>query len=199
MKIISLFFCLLISLSVQSQKLTIYTYDSFVSEWGPGPIIKEKFEKNYNTELEFVAVDSAATLLNKIILEGSTTKADIILGLDMNLLDAANKSNLFSKHNIEDINDQIQLPIKWDTENFVPYNYGYFAFVYNNKNLKIEFSAANDREVEFYSSMIFSIEVKIKSKFKNFISGGRYDQLTTNLGFRKVSAVGAAVNMNLYD
>ena len=69
----------------------------------------------------------------------------------------------------------------------------------NNKNLKIEFSAANVREVEFYSSMIFSIEVKIKSKFKNFISGGRYDQLTTNLGFRKVSAVGAAVNMNLYD
>jgi len=69
----------------------------------------------------------------------------------------------------------------------------------NNKNLKIEFSAANGREVEFYSSMIFSIEVKIKSKLKNFISGGRYDQLTTNLGFRKVSAVGAAVNMNLYD
>ena len=69
----------------------------------------------------------------------------------------------------------------------------------NNKNLKIEFSAANGREVEFYSSMIFSIEVKIKSKFKNFISGGRYDELTTNLGFKKVSAVGAAVNMNLYD
>lgn len=69
----------------------------------------------------------------------------------------------------------------------------------NNKNLKIEFSASNGREVEFYSSMIFSIEVKIKSKLKNFISGGRYDQLTTNLGFRKVSAVGAAVNMNLYD
>ena len=69
----------------------------------------------------------------------------------------------------------------------------------NNKYLKIEFTASNGREVEFYSSMIFSIEVKIKSKLKNFISGGRYDQLTTNLGFRKVSAVGAAVNMNLYD
>ena len=69
----------------------------------------------------------------------------------------------------------------------------------NNKNLKIEFSAANGREVEFYSSMIFSIEVQIKSKLKNFISGGRYDQLTTNLGFRKVSAVGAAINMNIYD
>jgi len=69
----------------------------------------------------------------------------------------------------------------------------------NNKNLKLEFSASNGREVEFYSSMIFSVEVRIKSKFTNFISGGRYDHLTTNLGFKKVSAVGAAVNMNLYD
>ena len=136
MKIITLFVCLMISLSVQAEKLTIYTYDSFVSEWGPGPIIKESFEKNFNIELEFIPVDSAATLLNKIILEGSSTKADIVLGLDMNLFDAAKKSNLFAKHNIESIDQIIQLPIPWDSDTFVPYNYGYFAFVYNNKKLK---------------------------------------------------------------
>ena len=127
---------IIISFSVQAKKLTIYTYDSFVSEWGPGPIIKNKFEEKFNTEIEFYATDSAATLLNKIILEGSSTKADIVLGLDMNLFDAANKSNLFLKHDIQNINNQIKLPLKWDSENFVPYNYGYFAFVYNNKKLK---------------------------------------------------------------
>ena len=47
--------------------------------------------------------------------------------------------------------------------------------------------------------MIFSIDVKMKSKFKTLIQGGRFDLLTSNLGFRKVPAVGAAVNMNLYD
>ncbi|SVC84452.1 uncharacterized protein METZ01_LOCUS337306, partial [marine metagenome] len=69
----------------------------------------------------------------------------------------------------------------------------------NNKNLKVEFTASNGRDVEFYSSMIFSIEVKKGSKFQNFISGGRYDQLTTNLGFKQIPAVGAAVNMNIYE
>ena len=127
---------IIISFTVQAKKLTIYTYDSFVSEWGPGPIIKKKFEEKFNTEIEFYATDSAATLLNKIILEGSSTKADIVLGLDMNLFDAANKSNLFSKYDIGDIDKQIQLPIKWNSESFIPYNYGYFAFVYNNKKLK---------------------------------------------------------------
>ena len=47
--------------------------------------------------------------------------------------------------------------------------------------------------------MIFSIEVKKGKKIKNFISGGRYDELTRNLGFRKVSAAGAAVNLNVYE
>ena len=69
----------------------------------------------------------------------------------------------------------------------------------NNKNLRVEFSASSGRDVEFYSSMIFSIEVKKGKKIKNFISGGRYDELTSNLGFRKVSAAGAAVNMNVYE
>ena len=69
----------------------------------------------------------------------------------------------------------------------------------NNKNLSVEFSASSGRDVEFYSSMIFSIEVKKGKKFKNFISGGRYDELTSNLGFRKVSAAGAAVNMDAYE
>jgi len=137
LKKILIIFLLIISKNICAKEtLTIYTYDSFVSEWGPGPIVKEKFEKEFNTELEFVAVDSAATLLNKIILEGSSTKADIILGLDMNLFDAANRSNLFSNHKVGNINKQTQLPIKWDSDKFVPYNYGYFAFVYNNKNLK---------------------------------------------------------------
>ena len=65
------------------------------------------------------------------------------------------------------------------------------------KNLEIEFSAANDRDLEFYSSMIFSIDVKIKSRLHNFIRGGRYDELTSNLGFKKIPAVGAAININL--
>ena len=126
---------LFISFSIYAEKLTIYTYDSFVSEWGPGPIIEKIFEEKHNADIEFVAVDSAATLLNKVILEGDTSKADIVLGLDMNLFDLAEQSELFTTHNINDINNLINLPLKWETNKFVPYNYGYFSFVYNEANL----------------------------------------------------------------
>ena len=136
MKTLLIFFTsLFFSFSIYAEKLTIYTYDSFVSEWGPGPIIEKIFEEKYNADVDFVAVDSAATLLNKVILEGDTSKADIVLGLDMNLFDLAEQSGLFTSHNIKDINNLINLPLKWESNKFVPYNYGYFSFVYNEANL----------------------------------------------------------------
>ena len=119
-----------------NNELVIYTYDSFVSELGPGPIIESIFEEKYNKQIQFVSVDSAATLLTKVILEGSSTKADLVLGLDMNLINEAIDSNLFDNLTIDDIDAKLSLPIKWEYKNFVPYNYGYFAFVYNNKNFK---------------------------------------------------------------
>ena len=134
--LIIIFSILFLNHSVKPEKLTVYTYDSFVSEWGPGPLIEKAFEEKYSVDLELIAVDSAATLLNKVILEGSNTKADIILGLDMNLFNSAENSELFTAHNMKNINEKLNLPIEWNSEIFVPYNYGYFAFVYNNKKLK---------------------------------------------------------------
>ena len=134
--LIIIFSILSLTHSVKAEKLTVYTYDSFVSEWGPGPLIEKAFEEKYSVNLELIAVDSAATLLNKVILEGSNTKADIILGLDMNLFNSAENSELFTAHNLNNINEKLNLPIEWNSEIFVPYNYGYFAFVYNNKKLK---------------------------------------------------------------
>ena len=134
--VIIIFLISIFSSSLRAEKLTIYTYDSFVSEWGPGPIVEKIFEDKYEIDLQFIAVDSAATLLNKIILEGENTKADLVLGLDMNLYNAAEKSELFVSHNLKNINNKLTLPLNWESDIFVPYNYGYFAFVYNNKTLK---------------------------------------------------------------
>jgi len=134
--VIIIFLIYIFSSSLRAEKLTVYTYDSFVSEWGPGPIVEKIFEDKYEIDLQFIAVDSAATLLNKIILEGENTKADLVLGLDMNLFNAAEKSELFVSHNLKNINNKLTLPLNWESDIFVPYNYGYFAFVYNNTTLK---------------------------------------------------------------
>ena len=71
-----------------------------------------------------------------------------------------------------------------------------------HKNIKFEFSTSNGRgkDVEYYSSFIFSIEVKLKNTIKTLIAGGRYNDLTSkNLGLKKIPAVGAAVNLANYE
>ena len=62
------------------ETLTIYTYDSFVSEWGPGAKIKEAFEKDCDCAIEWVAPGDGVAVLNRLKLEGANTQADVVLG-----------------------------------------------------------------------------------------------------------------------
>ena len=69
--------------------LTVYTYDSFTAEWGPGPVIEAAFEESCGCDLQFVAAGDGAALLARLQLERERTEADIVLGLDGNLAEAA--------------------------------------------------------------------------------------------------------------
>ena len=72
--------------------LTVYTYDSFSADWGPGPVVKKAFEADCNCELKFVALEDGVSLLNRLRMEGKNSKADVVLGLDNNLLEAASQT-----------------------------------------------------------------------------------------------------------
>ena len=38
--------------------LVVHTYESFISDWGPGPQIEEEFEKVCNCDLQFIGITS---------------------------------------------------------------------------------------------------------------------------------------------
>ncbi|MFC1681719.1 thiamine ABC transporter substrate binding subunit [Pseudomonadota bacterium] len=130
--IISLFSLLsIVSHAEEKPKLTVYTYDAFAADWGPGPRVKEAFEAGCDCVLEFVAMDSSIGILRKIQLEGESTTADIALGLDTNLISIAGSTGLFAPSGSSA--DNLDLPVEWDDPVFVPFDYGYFAFVFNKE------------------------------------------------------------------
>ena len=112
------------------QNLVVYTYDSFNSDWGPGPQLEKAFENICDCDLKFVTAGDGAALLAKLRLEGNKTKADVVVGLDTNLLQSAKDSGLFSPHNL---NISLDLPIAWKDETFMPFDWGYFSFVFDNR------------------------------------------------------------------
>ncbi len=113
--------------------LTIYTYDSFVSKWGPGPQVKAEFEKQCGCTLKFVGLDDGVSILNRLRMEGKSTKADLVLGLDNNLMTEARSTGLLAQHSLD--LTAVKIPGGWDNDMFVPFDYGYFAFVYNKEKL----------------------------------------------------------------
>ncbi|OWY76073.1 thiamine ABC transporter substrate binding subunit [Pantoea sp. AMG 501] len=127
---------LLLSAPVFAAKpvLTVYTYDAFSADWGPGPAVKKAFEAQCGCELKFVALEDGVSLLNRVRMEGKNTKADVVLGLDNNLLQAAQQTGLFAKSDVD--TRKLQVPGGWKDTTFVPFDYGYFAFVYNKNTLK---------------------------------------------------------------
>ncbi len=74
----------------------------------------------------------------------------------------------------------------------------YFPISLNKiQKLNVRFSASFGRQLEYYTGMVFRIDIKIKSKEINLYNGGRYDRLISDLGSKKqVPAVGSALNVN---
>ena len=105
------------------------------------------------------------------------------LKINCSINQAANKLNLFfKKYKINLIVENNYFPI---TKNKV-------------SKLNIRYSASFGRQLEYYTGLVFKIEIKRKSKNINIINGGRYDNLIGDLGSNKrIPAVGAAIN--LYD
>ncbi len=114
--------------------LTVYTYDSFTSDWGPGPQVKKAFEAQCNCGLELVGLEDGVSMLNRLKLEGNNTRADLVLGIDTNLTAEARATGLFEAHGLT--LESSSLPQPWKDQEFLPYDYGYFAFVYNREQLK---------------------------------------------------------------
>jgi len=121
--------------------LTVYTYDSFLADWGPGPLIEAAFEANCACDLQFVAAGDGAALLGRIRLEGARGEADVVLGLDTNLIAAANATGLFAPHGLAA--PDLDMPVDWSDTTFLPYDWGYFAFVHNadHENVPTDFRA----------------------------------------------------------
>jgi thiamine transport system substrate-binding protein len=122
-----------VSPAAAQDKLTIYTYESFTAEWGPGPQVEKTFEAECSCDVEFVAVADGVALLNRLKLEGSSTRADIVLGLDTNMTEEAKATGLFVPAGIDQA--AVKVPGGWSDDVFVPYDYAHFAINYDSQSL----------------------------------------------------------------
>lgn len=129
--VVSLMALLLFSGTVSARTLNVYTYSSFTSSWGPGPELKTRFEAVCDCELRFTSSDDGVSLLNRLHLEGDRTRADVVLGLDTMLMPQARRLGLVQSHDLRLEDWPLKASLDWQDAQFIPFDYGYFAFIYN--------------------------------------------------------------------
>ena len=134
----------------------------------------EEILKRFNKKIKDPRKTSRGKNVSKTIKE--------FLKINCPINKAAEKLNTFFKNN------KINLAV----------DQKYFPTSLNKvQKLNVEFSASFGRQLEYYTGMVFKIDIKLKSKNVNVINGGRYDKLISDLGSKKqVPAVGAALNLN---
>jgi thiamine transport system substrate-binding protein len=121
--------CLALTASAETPVLTVYAGDYFTSEWGPGPAIETGFEAICACDLQF----SVGDLLPRLLLEGTNTQADVVIGLSTDVLARARATGFFAPHG-QDL-AALTLPVAWPDDTFVPFNYGHTAFVYDTTRM----------------------------------------------------------------
>lgn len=77
--------------------LVVYSYSSFADSWGPGPLIKQKFEDFCHCQLDLRTAEDSRLLINRIELEGKSKGADVLLGVNQWDVDKSFEKLGFSK------------------------------------------------------------------------------------------------------
>jgi thiamine transport system substrate-binding protein len=115
--------------------LRVYASSSFIAQWGPGPWLKQAFEKNCNCHVEYFDGADSTLLLQRL-------KSDVDGGVDVAL-----SFDQFDLEHAENITEwkHIDIPInnfvdrvkeKAKESELVPYEWGVMAFVARNSEIK---------------------------------------------------------------
>jgi len=117
----------------KSADLVIWTYDSFISEWGPGPEVSKIFEDKNGIKITWVSHGDAGEIVSRLIQEGAGSNADIILGFDQNLAPRVFNSGLLEAYRPKGADKIFKELVLNSDFHITPFDYSYFAIIYDSQ------------------------------------------------------------------
>ena len=113
--------------------LTVYSYDTFASDWGPGPKVIADFEEKTGIKVDLVTGGDAIETFNQIMLEGKDCKADVFLGASDDMAWKVLEADILDSYDSPALAD-IPAALQFDPSNrLLPFDYGVFAFIIDSE------------------------------------------------------------------
>jgi thiamine transport system substrate-binding protein len=115
-------------LRTSTPTVRVFGNSSFVAQWGPGPWLKEEFEKTCACVIEFIDGADSTILMQRLKAEGSKG-ADLVLGFDQYDLEMANSSFAWKAIDLKGLEFVPEVAGQAGKNNLVPYDWSAMAFV----------------------------------------------------------------------
>lgn len=114
---------------LNEKKLIVYTTKSFAGDYGPGQKIAELFKAETGVEVEYVVCKEG--VLNRAIVEGKNSTADVLIGIDNHLVETARKANVLRPYLSKNAASLVKEVLITEDWLLTPFDYGYLAFMFD--------------------------------------------------------------------
>jgi thiamine transport system substrate-binding protein len=154
----------------EDPELTVYTYDSFVADWGAGPAVAALFEKQSGIKVRFVSKGDGGQLLAAAVQERKKPEADIVLGLDNQLAPKALAADLFQPYEAKGLSG---LPawLRLDpSKRLTPFDYGHFAIIWDSKRLALPPASLEDLTKPEYARKLIIMDPRTSTPGLGFLA-----------------------------
>lgn len=160
----------------ESAEVVIYTYDSFVADWGAGPEIKKAFEEKTGIRATFVDCGDGVQLLSRAIIEKKNVQADVILGIDNNTAKKALDAEILDSYKPEDSDVLIGPNLRMllgDGEFLTPYDYSHFSMIFDTRSGLPEPTSLLDLTKPEYRGKIILMDPRTSTPGLGFVAWTR--------------------------
>ena len=143
--------------------VTVYSYDTFAGDWGPGAEVIPAFEEATGIKVNLVSAGDAGEMLSRIIMEGDSCTADVVLGITDDMAYRAYEADILSPYDspvLETMADHL----KFDPENrLLPFDYGVFSFVIDTESDIPVPTSLEDLTSDVYKDKVILIDPRTSS------------------------------------
>ena len=162
--------CLSACAKAEAPELVVYTYDSFVSEWGAGPKLAPLFEKETGVKVKLLSKGDGGQLLSTLVLEGKSCEADLVLGLDNFLAPKALATGLFRAYEPKGYS-ALPAELRLDPKaRLVPFDYGYYSLVWDSAKLATPPASLEDLAKPEYARKLILLDPRTSTPGLGFLA-----------------------------
>ena len=157
--------------SAPAGEVVIYAYDSFVTEWGPGPELSRLFKEKTGIDCVFIDAGDGSQIISRAILEKQNPRADVVLGFDNNKMNVVRSSGAFEPYKPANADAIVPKALRLDDDWLAtPYDWSFFAMIYNTGSSAPEPRSLAELANPVYEKKIILLDPRTSTPGAGFVA-----------------------------